>query len=410
VVTRFCPFHCTTDPGTKPVPAISSCVGASPAIAVGGVTEVRVGTGFWIESGSALEVPPAGGGLNTEKLTTRAVIRSSAVRLVVMRVLETNEVPGRSTPFKRTTELGTKFVPSRVTTRVAAPAVALAGVNVLSDGTGFGALMVTENGLETPPPGAGVETVTATVAAAATSEAAMLAVRSVLLVKVVVRGAPFHRMTEAGMNPDPFTVSVNAVLPAVTNAGERLLMLGRKLLIAKTTGLEVPFGSATVMLMVAAVNRSLVGTRTESCVELTKVVGRSAPFHRTTELELKLSPFTTSVNDDVPIKTLAGDKELTTGTAVTLRVAALDTPPPGVGLKTVMLNVPAFATSAAEILAVSCVPLTKVVVRSAPFQRTIDPLTNPVPFTVKVKAAAPRERIDGEIVDIVGAGLGVTTG
>src|SRR2546426_12797181 len=61
--------------------------------------------------------------------------------------------------------------------------------------------------------------------------------------------------------------------------------------------------------------------------------------------------------------------------------------------------------SAAEIWACSCVPLTNVVVRSLPFQRTTDELMKLVPLTVRVKAAPPTIVLLGEIQLSVGAGL-----
>src|SRR2546426_9431293 len=61
--------------------------------------------------------------------------------------------------------------------------------------------------------------------------------------------------------------------------------------------------------------------------------------------------------------------------------------------------------SAAAIWACSCVPLTNVVVRSLPFQRTTDELMKLVPLTVRVKAAPPAIVLLGEIELSVGAGL-----
>ena len=50
--------------------------------------------------------------------------------------------------------------------------------------------------------------------------------------------------------------------------------------------------------------------------------------------------------------------------------------------------------------------LTYVVARLAPFQFTAEmPLTNPVPFTVRVKAAPPAVPLVGASDVIVGAGL-----
>src|SRR5439155_12344374 len=61
-----------------------------------------------------------------------------------------------------------------------------------------------------------------------------------------------------------------------------------------------------------------------------------------------------------------------------------DVPPPGPGVNTDTCATPAATTSDAGINACSCVPLTNVVVRGAPFQRTTEVLTNPLPFTVTV--------------------------
>src|SRR5437868_15080625 len=92
-------------------------------------------------------------------------------------------------------------------------------------------------------------------------------------------------------------------------------------------------------------------------------------------------------------------------TALMVKVAPLDGPPPGVGLKTVTLAVPAVAMSAAVIAAVSCVLLPKVVIRSDPFKRTFDPFTKFVPLTVSVKFAPPAVAEFGLRLVIVGTRL-----
>ena len=66
---------------------------------------------------------------------------------------------------------------------------------------------------------------------------------------------------------------------------------------------------------------------------------------------------------------------------------------------------PRRAMSAAVIAAVNCVALTYVVVRLDPFQFTTEPLMNPVPATVSVKAAVPAVALAGDSVLIVGAVL-----
>jgi hypothetical protein len=76
-------------------------------------------------------------------------------------------------------------------------------------------------------------------------------------------------------------------------------------------------------------------------------------------------------------------------------------------LKTVTDAVPAAAISAAEIAAVNCVDETNVVVRSAPFHLTTDPLTKLVPFTVKVNALPPAAAEVGLMLAATGTGLGL---
>ena len=88
-----------------------------------------------------------------------------------------------------------------------------------------------------------------------------------------------------------------------------------------------------------------------------------------------------------------------------MNVTAPDSPPPGVGLKTVTFAVPAVAMSLAGMAAVSWVLETKVVGRGLPFQRTTAPLTKFVPVMVRVNPPLPATVVDGLIVVIVGDGF-----
>jgi hypothetical protein len=63
--------------------------------------------------------------------------------------------------------------------------------------------------------------------------------------------------------------------------------------------------------------------------------------------------------------------------------------------------------SVAGIVAVSCVPLPQVVVRSLPFHCTTEPLMKFVPVAVSVKPPLPATRWLGEIDVSVGAGLSI---
>src|SRR5215471_19289083 len=143
-----------------------------------------------------------------------------------------------------------------------------------------------------------------------------------------------------------------------------------------------------------------------SCVALTKVVVRLAPFTCTVAPLTKFVPFTVKVNAAPPAVALLGERLLMVGTGLlTVKVAAADVPPPGVGFVTFTESVPAVAMSLAGMLAVTCVALTKVVVRLLPLTWTVAPLAKLVPLTVNVNAAPPAVALLGERLLMVGTGL-----
>ncbi len=88
-----------------------------------------------------------------------------------------------------------------------------------------------------------------------------------------------------------------------------------------------------------------------------------------------------------------------------LKLRAFDVPPPGAGLLTVTLAVPAVAMSLAEIDAVKLVALFRVVVRSDPFHRTVEPETKLEPLTVRAKSGLPAIAEFGLIPMIAGTGF-----
>jgi hypothetical protein len=94
--------------------------------------------------------------------------------------------------------------------------------------------------LEVPPPGAGLNTVTWTVPAAAISEAEIAAVSCVEDINVVVRFDPFQRTIEPATKLVPLTVSVNPAPPEVADVGLKLEVVGAGLLIVSVRALEVP--------------------------------------------------------------------------------------------------------------------------------------------------------------------------
>lgn len=80
-------------------------------------------------------------------------------------------------------------------------------------------------------------------------------------------------------------------------------------------------------------------------------------------------------------------------------------PPPGAGLTTVKVEVPATAMSAAAMVAVNCIELIRLVVRGLAFQFTTLPVTKFVPYTDSVKPAEPAVTDAGEIPVREGGGL-----
>ena len=124
--------------------------------------------------------------------------------------------------------------------------------------------------------------------------------------------------------------------------------------------MEVPppgAGLKTVTLAVPAVAMSAARIEAVSWVEEPYVVVRFVPFHLTTEPEMKLVPFTVRVKPAPPAVADVGLRLVVVGTGLSgtliVKVWELEVPPPGVGLKTVTLAVPAVAMSAAEIEAVT---------------------------------------------------------
>ena len=67
--------------------------------------------------------------------------------------------------------------------------------------------------------------------------------------------------------------------------------------------------------------------------------------------------------------------------------------------------VPVAAISVAVTCAVICVSLTKVVASWVAFHHTTEPLTKPVPLTVKVNEPPPEGMVDGKRLVTVGIGF-----
>jgi len=90
---------------------------------------------------------------------------------------------------------------------------------------------------------------------------------------------------------------------------------------------------------------------------------------------------------------------------VTVKLIALEVPPPGAGLVTVTASVPVEAMLAAGMAASNCVELRNVVASADPPKLTTEAATKFVPLMVSPKAVLPATVLFGEIVVMVGVGF-----
>jgi hypothetical protein len=205
------------------------------------------------------------------------------------------------------------------------------------------------------------------------------------LTKVVVRGDPFHWTVAPDTKPAPFTASTKAGLPAVPAAGLSVVMVSA--LIGNAIEFEaVEPPPVTLTLAVPALASRLAGTAAVNCVELTNVVVSAVPFHCTVDPDAKPVPKADSVNAALPATAEPGLR-LVTVNPLMENVAGLVVGPPG--FATVILAVPAVAIRFAETVADSCAGLKKDVVSAVPFHWTVEPETNPAPFTIRENAGPP---------------------
>ena len=115
-------------------------------------------------------------------------------------------------------------------------------------------------------------------------------------------------------------------------------------------------GVETVMLADPAFWKSSAEIMAVIWLLLIKVVGRPIPFHWTVDDRTKFDPATSRLNDEPPAVATLGDRRKMMGAGLFIvNVTGFDMPPPGFGLNTVMVAVPADAISFVETMALSCV-------------------------------------------------------
>lgn len=140
------------------------------------------------------------------------------------------------------------------------------------------------------------------------------------------------------------------------------------------------------------------------------MVVSDTPLNFTTAPDAKLVPVTIKVLAALPVIAIEGDMLVIVGLAVLVETVNVDEPETcPLGFVTVTKKLPLFEKLEEGSDAVNCVEDTNVVETDEPLNLTVAPETKFVPFTVSVIAELPITADDGEMLDIVGALVELTT-
>src|SRR6266571_2385922 len=183
-------------------PTISTAVEGASLDSPSGVRPDTRGCGL-LTRYAVSAVPPAGAGLETDKLTDVPHATSPAVTSSSSAYGETTRV-GRSTVFQRTTEFGRNSRPHTVIVRVESPTISEAGLTESSTGTGFE--ISSSSAFETAL--SGFSTVTLIVRDDARSAAGSCARNSLTFTNVVAYSRLSKRIRESATNPRPVATTV----------------------------------------------------------------------------------------------------------------------------------------------------------------------------------------------------------
>src|SRR5271154_4731780 len=178
--------------------------------------------------------------------------------------------------------------------------------------TGAGlAVIETEKGVEVPPPGGGLSTVTWPVPTALRSEARIAAVSCVPVTKVVTRACPFHCTTDADVNPLPLTAMLAPAPPPLSDEGwtEEIEGNGLPATVNAAVVVTPPPGGGfdTETWAVPPYWTSVARMAACNCVLLIYVVDRKELFHSTTDVEAKPFPLTVNVKAPLPAVAVFGE-------------------------------------------------------------------------------------------------------
>lgn len=238
------------------------------------------------------------------------------------------------------------------------PAIAVPGFSELSVGP-FATSKATE--FEVTPPD---KTMMGMEPTLAVSSAGTAAVNWFSPTTVVVSAVPFHCVTVSAPKPLPFMVSVKAGPPAVAADGFNDLIAGPAFIVKSLAGWNVTPPEATVTSAVPGLAMSFAATEAVSLFGLTKLVGDADPFHVTTEAVVNPPPSTVRVKSGPPAVVMLGEIVLIVGPFKITKVTVFESTPLEF---TLTLTVPGLAIRSGEMVAVSCVALTKFVVSADVF-------------------------------------------
>ena len=186
---------------------------------------------------AAVEVPPPLPGVVTVMFNDPAVPRLEAGIVAVNWPEETNVVVSGD-PFTLIVDPGINPLPLTVKATGEAPTVADEGDRVIEPGVEE-LLTVNVWVPEVPPPGPGLTTLIVKVPGLVKSEVGSVAVNWLGDTKVVGLEEPLTLMVDPETKLDPLTVSVEPVLPAVMDVGERLVIAGTGLSAKAVSGIRL---------------------------------------------------------------------------------------------------------------------------------------------------------------------------
>ena len=225
----------------------------------------------------------------------------------------------------------------------ALPANAVEGLSVTFNGAGL--LTVNVAGLDTPPPGAGLVTVTLNVPTVLSRLDGIVTLIEPLPTSVGVSTVDPNVTVAPATNDDPVIVIGKFAAPAVADAVPSVIAPGNGLTTPSTSAADVPPpgpGLVTVTPMLPVDESDATGTVTCNVPAVTAVGINIVPPSETVDDALKPEPLIVNVGDTaVPTTNDVGVSVVATGKGfVTVKVSAFDAPPVGAGFVTVTLNVP----------------------------------------------------------------------